>query len=48
MILRSLAVDNPSTGVATVHGHTGAGKLEKEKGEKIMIGKSPSLLTRER
>jgi hypothetical protein len=48
MILRSLAVDNPRTGIAMTHGPTGAGKLGTEKGEKIMIVKPPSLLTRER
>ena len=34
MILRSLAVDNPRTDVATVHGHT----VNRKKGGKILIG----------
>jgi hypothetical protein len=47
MILRSLAVDNPSTGTSEVQEHAGAARLSSEKGGKIMIGKSSSFLTKE-
>jgi hypothetical protein len=45
-ILRGLVVSQYPPSKATP-GHTGAVKLGTEKGEKIMIGKSPTLLTRE-